>query len=191
VTGPTVRGWTTGGTVRLSLLSLVVLVFLALLPNFGPTLSGPNPVLAWHGRVTAILDPHRPEPSGSGGGFLPDAPVLLLEGPQAGSEVETYRQGPGGQQDSNAYRVGEDVIVTSTGNPEGGTFLAIEDRWRLPQLIILTGLFAAAVIAVGRWRGVRALLGLALTVAALLKLLVPALVAGCPRSRLPSSSRRA
>src|SRR4029077_6338010 len=30
----------------------------------------------------------------------------------------------------------------------------------------------------GRWRGVRALLGLALTAAALLKLLVPALVAG-------------
>ena len=171
---------TSGATFRLTLLSLAILGVLVLLPNFGPTLTGPAAVVAWHGRVTAILDPHRPDPTGAGSGFLPDARVLLLEGPQAGQEVEAYRQGPGGQQDSNAYRVGEDVVVTSTGNPQGGTFLAIEDRWRLPQLILLTGVFAAAVIAVGRWRGVRALLGLALTAAALLKLLVPALVAGIP-----------
>jgi uncharacterized membrane protein len=176
----TARAWPPGGTLRLTLLSLVILAVLVLLPNLGPTLTGSTPVVAWHGRVTAILDPHRPDPTGAGGGFLPDARVLLLEGPQAGSEVEAYRQGPGGQQDSNAYRVGEDVVVTATGNPQGGTFLAIEDRWRLPQLILLTGLFAAAVIVVGRWRGVRALLGLALTAAALLKLLIPALVLGVP-----------
>jgi uncharacterized membrane protein len=176
----TARSWPPSGTLRVTLLSLAILAVLVLLPNFGPTLTGSTPVVAWHGRVTAILDPHRPDPSGAGGGFLPDARVLLLEGPQAGSEVEAYRQGPGGQQDGNAYRVGEDVVVTSTGNPQGGTFLAIEDRWRLPHLIILTGLFAAAVIAVGRWRGVRALIGLALTAAALLKLLIPALVAGVP-----------
>ena len=169
-----------GTTLALTLVSLAVLGLLLALPNLGPTLSGSQSITAWHGRVTALLDPHRPDPTGVGGGFLPDARVLLLEGRNAGTEVEAYRQGPGGQQDSNAYRVGEDVVVTSTGNPQGGTFLAIADRWRLPQLIVLTGLFAAAVIAVGRWRGVRALLGLALTAAALLKLLVPALVAGIP-----------
>ncbi|MEA2606054.1 MAG: hypothetical protein QOI00_811 [Chloroflexota bacterium] len=176
----TARAWPLSGTLRVTLLSLAILAALVLLPNFGPTLGGSAPVVAWHARVTAILDPHRPDPTGSGGGFLPDARVLLLEGPLAGTEVEAYRQGPGGQQDGNAYRVGEDVVVTSTGNPQGGTFLAIEDRWRLPQLVGLTGLFAAAVVAVGRWRGVRALLGLALTAAALLKLLIPALVAGIP-----------
>jgi uncharacterized membrane protein len=174
------RGRPPDGTLRLTLLSLAILGVLMLLPNLGPTLSGPAPVVAWHGRVTGILDPHRPDPTGTGGGFLPDARVLLLEGPQAGVEVDAYRQGPGGQQDSNAYRVGEDVVVTETANPEGGTFIAIEDRWRLPQLLILTSCFAAAVVAVGRWRGVRALLGLALTAAALLKLLIPALVGGVP-----------
>jgi uncharacterized membrane protein len=169
-----------GGTVRLTLASLTFLIALVLLPDLGPTVTGPAAVDAWHGRVTAILDPHRPDPTGAGGGFLPDARVLLLDGPRAGEEVEAYRQGPGGQQDGNAYRVGEDVVVSSTASPDRGPFLAIEDRWRLPQLLALSALFAAAVIVVGGWRGVRALLGLALTIAILLKVLVPLLVAGVP-----------
>jgi uncharacterized membrane protein len=167
-------------TTGLVLVSLAILGILAVLPPLGPTLEGRPAVTAWHGRVTALLDPHRPDPSGTGGGFLPDARVLLLEGPEAGREVDAYRQGPGGQQDSNAYKVGEDVVVSSTALPDGGSFVAIEDRWRLPQLLGLTALFAAAVIAVGGWRGMRALLGLGLTVALLLKVLVPLLVAGVP-----------
>jgi uncharacterized membrane protein len=165
-------------TTWLVVVSLAILAILAILPPLGPTLEGRPSVTAWHGRITALLDPHRPDPSGAGGGFLPDARVLLLEGPQAGTEIEAYRQGPGGQQDSNAYRVDEDVIVTLNSIP--GAFPVIEDRWRLPQLLALTALFAAAVIVVGGWRGVRALLGLALTVALLLKVLVPLLVAGVP-----------
>lgn len=167
-----------GGAARLTLVSVALLLGLIVMPDLGPTVTGTAPVDAWHGRVTAILDPHRPDPTGARGGFLPDARVLLLDGPRAGEEVEAYRQGPGGQQDTDAYRVGEDVVVSATDNPDGTVFLAIEDRWRFPQLILLTVVFAVAVIAVGGWRGARALLGLALTVAILLKVLVPLLVAG-------------
>jgi uncharacterized membrane protein len=158
--------------------SAVLLLILLILPPLAPSVADPTATQAWHGRITALLDPHRPDPSGAG--FLPDARVLLLEGPQAGQEIEAYLEGPGGQQDTNAYRVGEDVVVTATGNPEGGTFLAVADRWRLPQLVALAGLFVLAVLVVGGWRGARALLGLALTIAVILKLLIPLLVIGVP-----------
>jgi uncharacterized membrane protein len=174
------RFGTATSSVVLSVLSLVLLLGVLLLPDLAPVASGPQVVHAWHGRITALLDPRRPDPSAPGGGFLPDARVLLLEGPDAGTEVEAYRQGPGGQQDSNAYRGGEDVVVTATDNPDGAPFVAIADRWRLPQLAVLAGVFVAAVVLVGGWRGLRALLGLALTIAILLRVLIPLLVAGVP-----------
>jgi len=167
-------------TIVLSAVSLALLVGILLLPNLAPAASGPQVVRAWHGRVTALLDARRPDPSAPGGGFLPDARVLLLEGPEAGTEIDAYRQGPGGQQDGNAYRIGEDVVVTSTDSPDGPPFVAIADRWRLPQLALLAALFVAAVVVVGGWRGLRALLGLALTIAILLRVLIPLLVLGVP-----------
>jgi uncharacterized membrane protein len=167
-------------SIVLSTVSAGLLVVVLLLPNLAPSLAGPQVVQAYHGRLVALLDPHRPDPSGTGGGFLPDAQVLLLEGPEAGQTVEAYLQGPGGQQDSNGYRVGEDVVVTITDNPVGPPFVAVNDRWRLPQLFILAALFVAAVVVVGGWRGVRALLALALTVAIILKVLIPLLVNGVP-----------
>jgi uncharacterized membrane protein len=105
----------------------------------------------------------------------------MLEGPDAGREVEAYLQGPGGQQDTTGYRVGEDVLVTSTLTGDGGTnYLAVTDRWRLPQLIVLAIFFSAAVIVAGGWRGLRALLALALTFAVVIRILVPLIVQGVP-----------
>ena len=167
-------------TIILSVLSAGLLFVVLLLPNLSKPVSGPSVITAYHGRVVALLDPHRPDPSGLGGGFLPDARVVLLEGPRAGQEVEAYLEGPGGQQDSNAYRVGEDVVVTFTLTADGSEMAAVSDRWRLPQLAWLSLVFVAAVILVGGWRGVRALLALGLTIAIILRILIPLLVIGVP-----------
>jgi uncharacterized membrane protein len=167
-------------TVVLSVVSAALLLIVLLLPDLAKPLSGPSVVTAYHGRITALLDPHRPDPAGQGGGFLPDARVRLLEGPNADQEVEAYLQGPGGQQDSNAYRVGEDVVVTFTRTADGSEMAAVSDRWRLPQLALLGIVFVVAVVLVGGWRGVRALLALALTIAIILRILIPLLVNGVP-----------
>jgi len=167
-------------TIIVSAVSAAVLLLVLFLPDLSRPVSGPSLITAHHGRVDALLDPHRPDPSGLGGGFLPDARVALLEGPRAGQEVEAYLEGPGGQQDSNAYRVGEDVVVTFTRTADGSEMAAVSDRWRLPQLALLSLVFVAAVILVGGWRGVRALLALALTIAIILRILIPLLVNGVP-----------
>lgn len=169
-----------GSTVVLSAVSAALLLVVLLLPDIAKPLSGPSVITAYHGRITALLDPHRPDPSGQGGGFLPDARVRLLEGPKADQEIEAYLQGPGGQQDSSGYRVGEEVVVTLTRTADGSEMAAVSDRWRLPQLAWLGIIFVAAVVLVGGWRGVRALLALALTIAIILRILIPLLVNGVP-----------
>ncbi len=162
-------------------ISGVLLLLVLALPDLGPPISGAPALTAYQGRIVALLDPGRPDPGGEGGGFLPDSRVLLLEGPRSGEEVEAYLQGPGGQQDNTGYRVGEDVVVTFNVTGDGSpSFVAVQDRWRLPQLGVLALLFAAAVIATAGWRGLRALLGLALTVAIVIKIMVPLLLQGVP-----------
>jgi uncharacterized membrane protein len=167
-------------TIILSAVSAALLLVILLLPDFVRPVSGPSVTTAYHGRITALLDPHRPDPSGQGGAFQPDARVLLLEGPRASQEVEAYLEGPGGQQDTNAYLVGEDVVVAFTMTSDGSESVSVNDRWRVPQLAWLAAIFVAAVILVGGWRGLRALLALALTVAIILRVLIPLLVIGVP-----------
>ena len=87
-------------------MSAGLLLVVLLLPDIATPVSGPSVITASHGRIAALLDPHRPDPSGSGVGFLPDARVLLLDGPRANQDVEAYLQGPGGQQDADTYKVG-------------------------------------------------------------------------------------
>lgn len=165
----------------LPVISGVLLLLVLALPDLGPPRTGPEVLTAYHARVVALLDPHRPDPGGAGGGFLPDARVVLLEGPQSGQEIDAYLQGPGGQQDNTGYRVGEDVVVTFTETADGSpTFVAVQDRWRLPQLGWLAVVFGLAVVAAGGWRGLRALLALGLTVAIVIRILVPLLLQGVP-----------
>jgi uncharacterized membrane protein len=162
-------------------ISIALLLLVLLIPNLGPPTTEQQALTAYHGRIVALLDPHRPDPTGAGGGFLPDTRVALLEGPQTGQEVEAYLQGPGGQQDTTGYRVGDDVVVTFTQTGDGNpSFVAVQDRWRLPQLGWLVLVFALAVVVAGGWRGLRALLALALTIAIVIKILVPLLIQGVP-----------
>ena len=77
-----------GRALVLPAISAVLLVIVLALPELGPPVSGPQVVTAYHARVVALLDPRRPDPSGDGAGFLPDARVLMLEGPDAGKEIE-------------------------------------------------------------------------------------------------------
>jgi uncharacterized membrane protein len=164
----------------LPLISLGLLVAVLLLPDLSPRTSAPAPVTAYHARIVALLPAHRPNPSDPASGFLPDSRVLMLEGPQAGSEVEAYLEGPGGQEVATGYRAGDEVVVTSTATPDGPPFLAVSDHWRLPQLAWLAILFGVAVVVVGGWRGLRALLALGLTMAIVIRVLVPLLLQGVP-----------
>ncbi len=51
----------------------------------------------------------------------------------------------------------------------GFAFTAVNDRYRVPTLALLLGLFAVAVTVVGGWRGVRSLIALTLTLAVIVK----------------------
>ncbi len=149
----------------------VLLVGLWLLPDLTPASSQPPPLTLAHARIVELLDT-RDQPG------RPDARVVVVDGPDAGTILEAFLQGPAGQQAVPDYQVGDEVIINTSQQGEDSDFIAVADRFRVPTLALLMGLFAAAVTVVGGWRGVRSLVALALTLAVIIRVVVPLLLAG-------------
>jgi uncharacterized membrane protein len=150
---------------------LVLLFVLSLIPDLTPPSSEPPPVVLVHARIVELLDT-------GGVPGSPDARVIVVDGPQAGSMLDAYLQGPSGQQAVPRYSIGDEVIVNISQQGEDANFVAVADRYRVPALAALLGLFAVAVTLVGGWRGVRSLIALALTFAVIIRVVVPLLLAG-------------
>jgi uncharacterized membrane protein len=70
------------------------------------------------------------------------------------------------------------ILLSYEENAEPGEQYAFADVERRRPLLLLGALFAVAVIALGRWTGLRALFGLGLTLLVLLGFVLPALLAG-------------
>jgi uncharacterized membrane protein len=150
---------------------LVILFALSLIPDLTPPSSEPPPVVLVHARIVELL-------ATGGVPGSPDARVIVVDGPQAGSMLDAYLQGPSGQQEVPRYAIGDEVIVNISQQGEDANFVAVADRYRVPALAALLGLFAVAVTLVGGWRGVRSLIALALTLAVISRVVVPLLLAG-------------
>lgn len=152
--------------------ALLLIVFV-LVPDITPRPTGLPPVELVRGRIVEVL----PEVDPS----IPNVRIEVLEGieggPATGEIVEGFLQGPTGLEARPEFAVGDEVIVNISTDPDFG-FVAVNDRYRVPTLTLLLGLFAVAVTVVGGWRGVRSLIALALTLAVIVRLVVPMILAG-------------
>jgi uncharacterized membrane protein len=153
-------------------LVLVLGIFLVV-PDVNPRPSELPLVQLVHGRIVELVPTTDPG--------TPDVRIEVLDsvedGPQRGDIVEGFLQGPSGLEARPDFDVGDEVIVNVSTDPELG-FVAVNDRYRIPTLALLLGLFALAVTLVGGWRGVRSLIALALTLTVVVKLVVPLILAG-------------
>ena len=151
----------------------LLLVLFVLVPDITPRPSGLPPVQLVRGRIVEVL----PEVDPS----TPNVRIEVVEGieggPATGEVVEGFLQGPNGLEARPDFAVGDEVIVNISTDPEAG-FVAVNDRYRVPTLALLLGLFAVAVTVVGGWRGVRSLIALALTLAVIVRVVVPLILAG-------------
>jgi uncharacterized membrane protein len=102
--------------------------------------------------------------------------VKLTSGPQAGTEVTAdIPNGPGAVRPAAGDHV---VLLQLEESPGGPIGYSIADFQRGRPLWLMGVAFAVAVVAFGRWRGLTALAGLAVTFAVLLWFIVPAILDG-------------
>lgn len=149
--------------------SLLIGGLVWVLPDLTPAATQPPPVTLLRGEILEFLT--------SEDVTAPDVRLLVVEGPRAGETVDGYLQGPSGSQELPRYAIGDQVIVSTTLQPDD-SFIAVSDLYRIPTLALLLGLFALAVTIVGGWRGVRSLLALVLTLVVIVRVVVPLILAG-------------
>jgi uncharacterized membrane protein len=102
--------------------------------------------------------------------------VHLTDGPRAGRDlVQLVPVEPS----TPRFAVGDAVVLSwSGGDPDDPGTYQVVDFQRGGSLWWLAGLFAFAVLALGRWRGLAALAALALSFVVLLMFVLPAILAG-------------
>ena len=103
--------------------------------------------------------------------------VSMKQGPDKGSTIDLGESGelPADNGFAPKLEAGDRIIV---GYEPANDVYFYTDRDRRGTLLVLGALFGAVVIALGRWRGVTALIALGASVAVLLQFIVPAVLDG-------------
>lgn len=123
---------------------------------------------------SAQLVPGEPDPiMGTSGDFVLVS-VRLIDGADAGEIINLEVLADGYPE----FNVGDRVHLAAIDMGDGALEYYINDFERLPVLLILLGVFVVAVLIVSRWHGVRALLGLAISLGIVVMFVVPAILAG-------------
>jgi len=102
---------------------------------------------------------------------------ILSEGPFEGQTM-TLNQRRMDQTSSITPRAGQRVLIILAQQPDGQVVPFLADRVRLTPLALLAALFVAVTLGVSRGQGLRALLGLLLSLAAIGGFILPQLLAG-------------
>ena len=100
--------------------------------------------------------------------------VRLTGGPTPGTSIVTLVSVVRGV---SPFTTGDDVLLILDGDPSDPESYQVVDFQRGTPLVVLALLFAAAVVALGRWRGAAALGSLVLTGVVLVGFLLPAILA--------------
>lgn len=101
--------------------------------------------------------------------------VRLTGGPTPGASIVTLVSVVRGVA---PFTTGDDVLLALDGDPADPDSYQVVDFQRDTPLLVLALLFATAVIALGRWRGLAALGSLVLTGVVLVGFVLPAILAG-------------
>ncbi|WP_211754470.1 YibE/F family protein [Nocardioides gansuensis] len=161
--------------VPIAVVTLALMVWLW--PSSGTVATEqPAGVSELKGEITAIQREDCPRGVDEDVNGCGTAQVRVTSGAEAGEQLETLLpSGPGAPEVAE----GDAVVLIETSTPDGAAY-SIIDHQRATELWVLAVAFVLALIAFGRWRGITALAGLALTFALLLLFVVPAILAGEP-----------
>jgi uncharacterized membrane protein len=118
-----------------------------------------------------------PQAAPEGGGQCVQSLVAIDSGPNTGANTLLEFSGGPGQP---SLAVGDNVRVSRQVDEGGTTTYAFFDFERSWALIGMAAVFAVAVVAVARWRGLRAIVGIVVAFAVLVIFLLPALRDGAP-----------
>ncbi|MFF3110307.1 YibE/F family protein [Kitasatospora sp. NPDC057904] len=127
-----------------------------------------------HGRVTRVQELPCSAVNPADQGTCRQDTVEVTTGPDKGRTFAVVVH-PG---EPRQYDVGEEVVLTYAPDAPPDLQYSVVDVDRNLPMGVLAGVFAVAVVAVGRWRGLAALVALAISFAVLSLFILPAVLRG-------------
>lgn len=118
-----------------------------------------------------------PKPGEAGGAECSESVVAIDSGPNtAATTLFEFTPGPGQPQ----LKPGDKVRIIRQVDQQGATSYGFYDYERTWPLVALAAAFAVVIVAVARWRGLLALVGIVVAFLVLVVFLLPALRDGAP-----------
>jgi uncharacterized membrane protein len=106
-----------------------------------------------------------------------DLKVKILSGDEKNKEVILERVGGATINGGNGFKVGDKIVLDKT-TVEGESTYYVSDIYRVPNLLVIAGIFLLIVIIFSRWRGISSMFGLIITIAVIVKFVAPQIIAG-------------
>jgi uncharacterized membrane protein len=104
--------------------------------------------------------------------------VKLLEGEYEDVQMEIDYGRRQVRQDDYLLRPGDRVLVTVSKTPENVVNAYFVDHVRSTSLLWLLGIFAAAILLISRWKGLRSLVSMAFSLFVIVGYIIPHILAG-------------
>ena len=163
--------------IAIALAALTLVAILGLRPTGEGRPEAPA-LTSFKGTYTATVQRLSEVACAGAEGAAPDCVSVsfrLLDGPDIGTitTIELSALAPR----TASLTLGDRVVLGHQPQVPGFEY-AFLDRDRRSSLLVLAGVFVIAVVALGRWRGLSALVGLAATLAVLFVFVVPAILEG-------------
>ena len=155
---------------------LIIILLLAPFQVFAQVEDNPNTY--FRAEVLEILE-ERENELGSGEKVVQQNLLLLsLEGEYVDKEFEFIGIDDFGVIGQTLYETGDKVLVVASLDYEGNTAFYVTDYVRTGSMWWLFIIFVLSILVVGRWKGLRSLLSLALSFLVIIKYLIPKILAG-------------
>ena len=104
--------------------------------------------------------------------------VTMLQGEHTGKSLQIDYGTRQIRSDMISIRTGERLLVTVSSLPDGTLSAHFIDFYRGNSLLLLVGIFIAASILISGWKGVRSLLGIILSLAVIILIILPGIQQG-------------
>jgi uncharacterized membrane protein len=115
--------------------------------------------------------------SGDDKQLFQDLKVKILSGSEKGQEATITNIGGTNINGGRGFKIGDTIVISKT-MINGEPAYYVEDSYRLPKVLAAVLVFLLVVLAFSRWRGVLSLLGLAISIAVIVKYVAPQILAG-------------
>lgn len=112
-----------------------------------------------------------------GQGVVQAVKLRLVSGSETGKEMDVSHGDLFAITEEQKVKPGETVVVVKTQGPSGPVYY-ITDKYRTPAIGIIFAIFLGLAIFFGRTKGVRAVLGLLLSIGILIQYVIPLILDG-------------